>query len=377
MIGKLLRWFGLLALLAFAGIGAAGLWWVQDHVRLVVQLDAADQPPDPTALLRDELSVIATKQEELRSDLGAHLTKLAQALDEAGTERHQQILAAMAGLPELERRAAGWDCAVAALRAQLDGIQTSLAAQVMPRGDAAGAEPVPDVAASATAAPPAITESAPPPPVLEPAAAAPPPEPAPRRTFLSFELPDRRYRFDAKQRYTLLPALSRVGFDAKSTLHDFSGVTSAVRGAFVANFGDPASLWSGEIGCRAATLITGVEGRDEGLREHLDVQHHPEILFEISRFAPDAQGSDPAHEQLHGQITGNMTIRGKTRELTMPVRIHVDEARRVVVEGEVPLRLTDYGVPVPSQLGLIGMEDEVKIWIALRARATGEVNDAR
>ena len=56
---------------------------------------------------------------------------------------------------------------------------------------------------------------------------------------------------------------------------------------------------------------------------------------------------------------------------------YVDEARRVVVEGEAPLRLTDYGVPVPSKLGLIGMEDEVKIWIALRARATGEVTDAR
>ena len=28
----------------------------------------------------------------------------------------------------------------------------------------------------------------------------------------------------------------------------------------------------------------------------------------------------------------------------------------------------DYGVPVPSQLGVINMQDEVKIWIALRAR---------
>jgi hypothetical protein len=51
----------------------------------------------------------------------------------------------------------------------------------------------------------------------------------------------------------------------------------------------------------------------------------------------------------------------------------VDDSKRVIVEGEMPLKLSDYGVPVPSQLGLINMQDEVKIWVALQARALGAV----
>jgi hypothetical protein len=55
----------------------------------------------------------------------------------------------------------------------------------------------------------------------------------------------------------------------------------------------------------------------------------------------------------------------------MPVHIRVDPQQRVVIEGQLPLRLSDYEVPVPNQVGLISMEDEVKVWIALRARSAG------
>jgi hypothetical protein len=35
--------------------------------------------------------------------------------------------------------------------------------------------------------------------------------------------------------------------------------------------------------------------------------------------------------------------------------------------------MSDFGVTPPSQLGVINVEDEVKIWIALRARSLGAV----
>ena len=73
-------------------------------------------------------------------------------------------------------------------------------------------------------------------------------------------------------------------------------------------------------------------------------------------------------EALALPVVGKMTIRGQTRPLTMAVSIEIDPQKRVVVKGESPLKLSDYGVPVPSQLGVINMQDEVKIWIALRAR---------
>lgn len=63
-----------------------------------------------------------------------------------------------------------------------------------------------------------------------------------------------------------------------------------------------------------------------------------------------------------------MTIRGQAREVRMPITVEVDPQKRVVLAGQMPLKLSDHGVPVPSQLGVINMQDEVVVWVALRAR---------
>jgi polyisoprenoid-binding protein YceI len=199
--------------------------------------------------------------------------------------------------------------------------------------------------------------------------------PAATSGFLSFSLPSRSFSFAGPQRLRVLSSLSRVGFDAKSTLHDFSGVTSEVRGDVVADLADPHYPWSGEIRCQAASLRTGVDGRDESMREHLDTEHHSDIRFEVRSFRADPGDIDVPARTAHGTAVGMMTIRGETRELEMPVQISVDASQRVVVEGQAKLKLTDFGVPVPSQLGLISMEDEVAIWVSLRARSLGSVEE--
>jgi polyisoprenoid-binding protein YceI len=198
------------------------------------------------------------------------------------------------------------------------------------------------------------------------------PAPPPKRAgaaFLSFAMPQARFRFDEPQQYTLLPELCRVGFDAKSTLHDFSGVTSQVRGGFRADLDDPDGAWTGDVSATAASLRTGVDGRDENMREHLDAKTHADIRFVVERFHPAAGGVDVAKQTLRGDVAGTMTIRGVSRPFRMPIHVEVDPQQRVVLTGQAPLKLGDYGVPVPSQLGLINMQEEVVVWIALRARA--------
>ena len=65
-----------------------------------------------------------------------------------------------------------------------------------------------------------------------------------------------------------------------------------------------------------------------------------------------------------------------------PVTATVDASKRVTIQGQAPLALAEFGVEVPSKLGLIAMEKEVTIWIALAARPLGlaegaEVGGAR
>ena len=67
--------------------------------------------------------------------------------------------------------------------------------------------------------------------------------------------------------------------------------------------------------------------------------------------------------------------RGKSREVSMPVKVSVDASKRVAIDGELSIKMSDYAVAPPSQLGLIKVEDEVKIWIALRARLVGPAKE--
>lgn len=365
MPGKLLQWLGVFFVIGCLGASVFALTVVKDRIKVVVQADEADAGPDPTALLRDDLQVVAQKLGELQNALGGNFERLGGALEERAEARHADVQALARDVQSLQRD-------LAALRQQVDAGRVAMEQwSVHVQGNASSQS-------VAVVAPPVVAEPKPEPvpePKSEPEQKAEPvPAPAPpKKGFLSFSVPASTFRFDAAQDYVLAADLCRVGFDAKSTLHDFSGVTGKVTGRFTANLADPAGAWQGEVVCDAGTLLTGVEGRDTNMWEHLDTKNHPQIKFAITKFVPAAEGIDAAKQTVRGEITGTMTIRGKSREVRMPITAEVDASKRLVVKGQTPLKLSDYEVPVPSQLGVINMQDEVVVWIALRARvqATG------
>ncbi|MBK8098530.1 MAG: YceI family protein [Planctomycetes bacterium] len=377
MSKNLLAAFGLLTLVVLAATAVAGLLIVKDRVRIVVTQDETGERPDPTALLRDDLQTVGKDVAALTQALGENFERLAGALEAAADRRHAEVMALRQELTAVRQTLtaqAGQDQALQGKVTMIGERIANLAAAVA----AAPATPVqPAAVPPGEPAPLPPTATEPPttaPASPEPVGVTPPQQPATQKPagFLGFQVGGARFRFDALQRYSIIPELSRVGFDAKSTLHDFSGVTSKVIGEFVADFDDPQGAWTGRVTCEAATLATGVDGRDTAMREHLDTGHHAEIVFALQKFEAAKDGIDVGKQTAQGEVIGTMTIRGKDQPLRMPVTITVDASRRVVIEGQVPLKLSDYGVPVPSQLGLINMQDEVKVWIALRARVRQE-----
>ncbi len=342
-LAVVLQWCGALGLLGAAALTVGGFVVLKDRVRIVVQDDQQPAGPDPVALLRDEVASLQRALDELREAQSTQAEQLGQALDERAAARQA------ANQRQLVQQ-------IAALRNEVLALHAAM----------------PDAVPAAAMTNPAL------PPTPEPAV-APPPEPVadsapgteptapPARVFLSFRLPETKAQFTDPQDYTLVPDLCRVGFDAKSTLHDFTGVTTQVTGAFHADFRSTPGAWSGSVQVAAAQLATGVEGRDEGLRERLETTRHPQLTFAITGFT--AEAVDATQRTARGTVRGTMTIRGQKREVAMPVRFAVDPQQRLVVEGQMPLKLSDYGVPLPSQLGgAITMQDEVVVWIALRAR---------
>jgi polyisoprenoid-binding protein YceI len=257
----------------------------------------------------------------------------------------------------LEERSAADERAVQDLAARLTALEQEVV--LLARAQAQRAE-----LPAAVAAPPPVevVVATPPAPVTQPEE-----PPAAGRSFLAFALPSRELGFEGPHTWEILGDLSRVGFDGKSTLHDFSGVSSRVRGSVEVDLSRPADGIAGRIEIDARSLSTANEGRDEAMLEHLEVERFERIAFTPTGFTLGAV--DVAARSVEGRVRGRMSIHGTEREIELAVSGHLDEARRLVVEGELPLLLSDYGVEAPSKLGLISMEDQVRVWVHLRARA--------
>ncbi len=331
---RLLAIVGFLALLAWTGLGLFA--WSSAVQRVTVETldeDARIQDRAELLALRDELGALHQDVRALASAMGENLQALSDGLLAAQAEHADA----------LERQ-------LAELRAAI---------------------PAAGLAAPASAAPAvAETQAAPSAPAAAPAAAAavPTTEPAkPRKSFLAFQLPSDDLRFDERRAWSVLPALSRVGFDGKSTLHDFTATTSELEGELEADLSRAGEAPRARIRVQAARLASGNAQRDEEMRAVLAVEQHPLLEFELARFEPGEV--DAAALRATGTAFGLMTIRGVTQDVSMPVRLSIDEARRLCVEGEVLLDLLRFEVPVPNKLGLITMENEVKVWISLRLRA--------
>ncbi len=123
-----------------------------------------------------------------------------------------------------------------------------------------------------------------------------------------------------------------------------------------------------EFRIRAASIDTRQPDRDKHLRsaEFFDVERHPEIVFVSTRVAPDADN--------RYRVTGNLTMRGVTREITLPVTF-LGAARdpwgqeKAGFETSVTLNRKDFGMVWNQALdnGGVILGDEVWVTINLEA----------
>ena len=133
-----------------------------------------------------------------------------------------------------------------------------------------------------------------------------------------------------------------------------------------------------EFTIQAATIFTNDAKRDEHLRnpDFFDVANHPTITFKSTSVKPT--GKD-----LY-DVTGNLTMRGVTKQVTLPVTF--------LGEGKDPwgnekmgfalattLNRKDYGINWNKALdqGGVLVGDEVKVEISVEANKVKQAADAR
>ena len=327
---RILALVGALALLGWTALGLFA--WASAARRVTVDVrdeQSQDQQAAELRALRDELGVLQQDVRALAAAMGEGMAALEEAVRASGVS-HESVAHAPNAQPEASK---GEPLAATSVE--------PLAGAAVEAGHAS-----PDPASARTSQADGGN--------------------APRKSFLAFRLPSDDLRFDERRSWSVLPSLSRVGFDAKSTLHDFTATTSELEGELEADLSRPGDAPRALIRVRTESLTSGNAQRDEEMREILAPAKHPVFEFELRRF--EAGEIDVAAQRGAGAAHGRMTLRGVTQEVAMPVRLSLDDARRLCVEGEMTLDLTRFQVPVPSKLGLITMEKEIRLWISLRLR---------
>ncbi len=113
-----------------------------------------------------------------------------------------------------------------------------------------------------------------------------------------------------------------------------------------------------EVVIDAASIDSGVERFDQHLvsADFFDVENHPEITFESTQMSQIVQG--------RGKVTGDLTIKGITKPVTMDVTLnkvgkHFQNGQDIFgISAKTMLRRDDFGV---GKYDIVGQEVEVQI----------------
>ena len=137
--------------------------------------------------------------------------------------------------------------------------------------------------------------------------------------------------------------------------------------------GDSLKLERVEASLPVKTLETGMAMRDEHMRKYIfttpsgDV---PDLRFESG--TATCPGVAPGHEGTC-KIAGQLTIRGVSRAFSMLLKVRQEGSSATFhVSGDSVVRLSDYGIPVPSQLG-VKTANEVQVHLRLSGKETSAV----
>jgi polyisoprenoid-binding protein YceI len=165
--------------------------------------------------------------------------------------------------------------------------------------------------------------------------------------------------------HSLTAVSGRVSIAGTSNVHAFTASTSAVRITRVQIAGGvtgsdvwdevvkPGAVEVFEVAISAATLSSPKDGLDKNMHKALKATEHPDIVFRLLRLEP-RQGSPGAFRGV-----GRLHIAGVEREVTLDVTTERKDAT-LIVQGQLPLQMTDYGIKPPTaMLGMLKTDPKV------------------
>ena len=157
-------------------------------------------------------------------------------------------------------------------------------------------------------------------------------------------------------------AASTATYTSDAALESISGTSTTINGTISTDLKDP-SKTSGSFSIPVTSLVSGVAMRDEHMagENWLNAAKFPNITFTIKSLALKGDTKVLTNgSSVQGDATGEFTLHGVTKTLTIPVRasyrevpagqVYGLEGNLLRIETTFSIKLSDYGVNIPAPL---------------------------
>jgi len=181
----------------------------------------------------------------------------------------------------------------------------------------------------------------------------------------------------AAETYTFDKAHTTVGFEVRHIVTNVGGKFQEFSGTIKVDRATPEAS-SVEFTIRADSVFTNEPKRDAHLKspDFFDVATYPTISFRSTSVKPDGKGS--------WLVTGDLTMRGVTKQVTLPVTF-LGEGKdpwgneKVGFETSTTLNRQDFGISWNKALdqGGVLVGDEVKVQVSVEANKVKQAADLK
>jgi polyisoprenoid-binding protein YceI len=158
-------------------------------------------------------------------------------------------------------------------------------------------------------------------------------------------------------------ASAKVSLAGTSNIHEFTAATTEVRitrmalangisgAGLLAAVLNPGSVEAFEIAIRTASLSSPKEGIDKNMHKALKAAEFKDITFRLLRLE-----AKPALRAI-----GMLKIAGVEKEIAFDLKT-VATPTALTVTGEVPILMTDYGIPAPkAMMGMLKTDPRIVV----------------
>ncbi len=173
--------------------------------------------------------------------------------------------------------------------------------------------------------------------------------------------------FADSRTYEIRPDAKNIAeFHAEDSYDAFDGKTHKITGGIVADPANPSAA-SVEVTIDMASLDTGNKLRNREMKElYLDTEKHPTAKFKSVSVSAPASIAPSAPTDV--KVTGDFTLHGVTKRLTIPVRVVLIPDGRIHATSSFSVHMPDFGIDVPQNI-LVTVNNDVPVRLDLWASA--------